>query len=411
VLAGIKPAAMSLTRLLITAVVVENRPVREVAAAYGVSKSWLHELLARYRREGDAVFEPRSRRPQTSPTAVPAEVVDLIVELRQKLAATGLDAGPDTLVWHLEQHHHITVSRATVARYLAKHGLVVPEPKKRPKSSYIRFQAEQPNETWQADFTHCRLTRPDGRPGADTEILTWLDDHSRFALSVTAHHRVTGPIVLATFRETVAAHGIPASTLTDNGMVFTTRLSGGSLHGTQGRNSLEHELRRLGVTQKNSRPNHPTTCGKVERFQQTMKKWLASKPDQPTSIAALQTLLDSFIQEYNHRRPHRSLPHRATPATAYTARPKATPGDRDEDTHDRLRHDRVDKSGKITLRHGGRLYSIGIGRTHTRTRVLILVQDLDIRIIDAATGELIRELVLDPAKRYQPTGRPPGPTR
>ena len=194
-------------------------------------------------------------------------------------------------------------------------------------------------------------------------------------------------------------------------MVFTTRLSGGSLHGTQGRNSFEHELRRLGVRQKNSRPNHPTTCGKVERFQQTMKKWLTHQPDQPTSIAALQVLLDSFTQEYNHRRPHRSLPHRATPATAYTARPKATPGDRDADTHDRLRHDRVDKSGKITLRHGGRPYSIGIGRTHTRTRVLILVQDLDIRIINAATGELIRELVLDPTKRYQATGRPPGPTR
>jgi transposase InsO family protein len=409
-MAGIKPAAMSLTRLLITAVVVENRPVREVAAAYGVSKSWLHELLARYRREGDTVFEPRSRRPQTSPTAVPAEVVDLIVELRQKLSATGLDAGPDTLVWHLQHHHQTTVSRATVARYLAKHGLVVPEPKKRPKSSYIRFQAEQPNETWQADFTHCRLTRPDGRPGADTEILTWLDDHSRFALSVTAHHRVTGPIVLATFRETVAAHGIPASTLTDNGMVFTTRLSGGSLHGTPGRNSLEHELRRLGIVQKNSRPNHPTTCGKVERFQQTMKKWLAAQPDQPTTVAEMQALLDRFVDAYNHHRPHRSLPHRATPATVYSSRPKASPGDRNSDTHDRVRRDRVDKSGKITLRYHGRLYSIGIGRTHARTHVLVLVQDRDIRVIDAATGELLRELTLDPTKRYQPIDRP-GPNR
>ena len=258
---------MSRIRLLITAVVVENRPVRDVAAMYGVSRSWLHELLARYRREGATVFEPRSRRPRTSPTAIPAEVVDLIVELREKLSATGLDAGPDTIVWHLEHHHGATVSRATVARYLAKHGLVVPEPKKRPKSSYIRFEAEQPNECWQADFTHHRLTRPDGRYGADTEILSWLDDHSRFALSVSAHHRVTGPIVLTEFRKAVATHGIPASTLTDNGMVFTTRLSGGSLNGTQGRNGFEDELRRLGVVQKNSRPNHPTTCGKVERFQ------------------------------------------------------------------------------------------------------------------------------------------------
>ncbi len=405
---------MTIDRLVITAVVIEKRPVPEVAATYGVSRSWLYDLLARYRREGDAVFEPRSRRPQSSPTATPAEVVDLIVELRQKLTATGLDAGPDTIGWHLAHHHDLTVCRATISRYLAKAGLVVPEPKKRPKSSYIRFQAAMPNETWQSDFTHYRLTRPTpddtGRPGADTEILTWLDDHSRYALSVTAHVRVTGPIVLAEFRRTVAAHGIPASTLTDNGMVFTTRLSGGK-RGAGTRNGFEHELRTLGVIQKNSRPNHPTTCGKVERYQQTMKKWLRGQPDQPATIAELQALLDQFVDQYNHRRPHRSLEHRATPATVYTSRPKATPGDRQDDTHDRVRRDRVDQSGKITLRYQGRLYSIGIGRTHARTHVIVLVQDRDIRIIDAATGELLRELTLDPTKRYQGTGRPPGPTR
>jgi transposase InsO family protein len=277
---------MSLTRLLITAVVVEKRPVPEVAASYGVSRSWLYELLARYRCEGDAVFEPRTRRPRSSPTAIPADVVDLIVELREKLTTTGLDAGPDTIGWHLAHHHGVTVSRATISRYLAKHGLVVPEPKKRPKSSYIRFEADQPNECWQADFTHYRLTRSDGRPGADSEILSWLDDCSRYALSVTAHVRVTGPIVLAEFRRTVATHGIPASTLTDNGMVFTTRLSGGQ-RGAGTRNGFEHELRKLGVVQKNSRPNHPTTCGKAERFQQTLKKWLRGQPDQPTTIAEL----------------------------------------------------------------------------------------------------------------------------
>jgi len=398
---------MSKTHLVITAVVIEKRPVREVAAEYGVSKSWIYELLARYRAEDTAAFLARSKRPKNVPRALPAETVDLIVELRQKLTATGLDAGPDTIAWHLLHHHGITVSRATVARHLVKAGLVVPEPKKRPKSSYIRFAADQPNETWQSDFTHYRLTRPDGRHGADTEILSWLDDHSRYALHVTAHHRVTGAIVLVTFREAVATHGIPASTLTDNGMVFTTRLSGGK----GGRNGLEHELRRLSVHQKNSTPNHPTTCGKVERFQQTMKKWLRGQPVQPTTVGELQVLLDRFVETYNQHRPHRSLPHRATPATIYAARPKAVPGDRSSDTHDRVRRDRVDKAGKITLRHQGRLYSIGIGRTHARTRVIVLVQDLAIRIIDAATGELLRELVLDTSKRYQGTGRPPGPTR
>lgn len=408
--AGPECAGMTLSRVLITAVVVENRSVPEVAVQYGVSRSWLYELLARYRREGEAAFEPRSRRPHTSTAALSADVVDLIVELREKLTATGLDSGPETIGWHLAHHHNVTVSRATVARYLAKRGLVTPEPRKRPRSSYIRFAAEQPNECWQSDFTHYRLTRPDGRPGPDAEILTWLDDCSRYALQVTAHVRITGPIVVAEFRKAAAQHGYPASTLTDNGMVFTTRLSGGK-RGAGTRNGFEHELRKRSVTQKNSRPNHPTTCGKVERFQQTMKKWLAAPPDQPTTIAELQTLIDRFVADYNHHRPHRSLQHRATPATIYTSRPKATPGDRSADTHDRVRRDRVDKAGKITLRYQGRLYSIGIGRTHARTHVIILVQDRDIRIINAATGELLRELVLDPTKRYQGTGLPPGPTR
>jgi transposase InsO family protein len=402
---------VSKARLVITAVVVEGRSQAETARAYRVSKGWVSKLLARYRTEGDAAFIPHSRRPHRSPTSTRLEVIELIVAVRKDLAGRGLDAGPDTIGWHLQHTHHVTVSRATIARHLAAHGLVVPEPSKRPKSSYIRFAAEQPNECWQADFTHYRLTRPDGRPGTDAEILTWIDDHSRYALSVTAHPRVTGPIVLRTFRETVAAHGIPASTLTDNGMVFTTRRSGGSLHGTRGRNGLEHHLHRLGVTQKNSRPNHPTTCGKVERFQQTMKNWIRAQPVQPTNSNELQTLIDRFVEEYNHHRPHRSLPRHATPATAYHARPKAGPTQHSTgQTHERLRRDRIDKAGKITLRHGGQLYSIGVGRTHTGTHVLVLVQDLNIRIINAATGDLLRDLILDPTRRYQPTKRPPGPT-
>jgi transposase len=142
---------MTLNRLLITSVVIENRPVREVAAQYGVSDSWLFELLARYQAEGDAAFAPRSRRPHSVPTTTPTETIELIVELREKLTATGLDAGPDTIAWHLEHHHATVVSRATISRYLTKAGLVVPEPKKKPKSSYIRFQASMPNETWQSE--------------------------------------------------------------------------------------------------------------------------------------------------------------------------------------------------------------------------------------------------------------------
>ena len=390
---------MSKARLVITAVVVEGRSQSAVAREYGVSQGWISRLVTRYRLEGEAAFEPRSRRPHSSPTRLPQTTVDLIVELRNKLRTAGLDSGPHTIAWHLEHHHQLQVSVASISRHLAAAGLVTPTPAKRPKSSYIRFAAEQPNERWQADFTHWWLVDK-----THTEILTWLDDHSRYALSVTAHRRVTATIVLDTFRNAYAAQGIPASTLTDNGMVFTTRLAGGK----GGRNQLENELR-LGITQINSTPNHPTTCGKVERFQQTLKRWLTRQPPSHT-IAELQTQLDAFVDEYNHRRPHRSLPHRATPATAYQARLKAAPGTR-VDTHDRVRTDRVDQAGSITLRVGGRLHHIGVGRIHYRTRVLILVQDLNIKIINAATGELLRELVLDPTRDYQPTGAPKGPTR
>jgi transposase InsO family protein len=201
---------MSKARLVITAVTVEKRPVSEVARAYGASRSWVYELLARYRAEGEAAFEPRSRRPGASPSAAGPGTVELITRLRKELAGQGLDAGPHTIAWHLREHHQVTVSPATVSRYLARLGLVTPDPAKRPRSSYIRFEAEMPNECWQSDFTHYPLAG-----GQDAQVLTWLDDHSRYALSVTAHAPVTGADVLEAFQAACARHGAPASTLTD----------------------------------------------------------------------------------------------------------------------------------------------------------------------------------------------------
>jgi len=203
---------MSKARLVITAVTLEKRPVSEVARSYGVSRSWLYELLARYEAEGEAAFEPRSRRPKASPSAAGPATVELITRLRKELAGQGLDAGPHTISWHLREHHRVSVSPATVSRYLARLGLVTPDPAKRPRSSYIRFEAEMPNECWQSDFTHYPLAG-----GRDAQVLTWPGDHSRYALSVTAHAPVTGADVLETFQGACARHGAPASTLTDNG--------------------------------------------------------------------------------------------------------------------------------------------------------------------------------------------------
>ena len=387
---------MSKARLIITAVVVEGRSQAAVAREYGVSKGWVSKLVARYRAEGDAAFEPRSRRPHTRLGATPPETVELILELRRHLTAQGLDAGADTIGWHLEHHHQTTVSRATIYRILKRHELIEPAPKKKPRSSYIRFAAEQPNEIWQADVTHHRLA-----DGTDTEIITWLDDHSRYALSVTAHRVVTGTIVVDTFTTTIDTHGPPASTLTDNGLVFTTRFAHG---GRTARNGLENELARRGITQKNSRPNHPTTCGKVERFQQTLKRWLHTTP--AATISELQTHIDAFVDTYNHHRPHRSLQQR-TPAAVYTTRPKATPIPTTHQPEHRVRTDRI-RDGRVSLRVDGHMHHIGLGRTLDGTRIIMLIAGYDIRVIHHTTGEIIRTLTINPNRRYHGTGRPPG---
>jgi transposase InsO family protein len=385
-------------RLIITAVVLEGRSQAQVARDYGVSKGWVSKLIARYRTEGDAAFQARSRRPTTSPKSTPPDTISLIVRLRHELATNGHDAGCDTIAWHLEHHHNIRISTSTIHRYLRRAGVVTPEPKKKPRSSYIRFQAEQPNETWQSDVTHHRLAC-----GTDIEILTWLDDDSRFALSVTAHTRVSGPTVLTTFRATIKQHGIPYSTLTDNGLVFTTRFAHG---GKTSRNALENELAKLNIKQKNSRPNHPTTCGKVERFQQTMKRWLNNQT-RPTNVTELQQQLDTFVEHYNHHQPHRSLTNAATPATAYNLRPKATPDPDHGEPEIRIRYDRIN-DGRVTLRFNGQMHKIGLCRTLEGTPIVLLIHGLDVRVIHAATGEVLREITLNTNQRYYGTGKPRG---
>jgi len=398
---------MSKARLVLTALLVDRQTPAEVAARYGVHRSWVYRLKARHQADGEAAFEPRSRRPKTSPTAIPAATVALIVQLRQKLTTAGLDAGPDTIAWHLAHHHGTTVSASTISRYLTRAGLITPAPKKRPKSSYLRFAATLPNETWQSDFTHYRLTQPDGTPGPDTEVLTWLDDCSRYALSVTAHARVTGPSSLP-----CSAPPPPAT--------------GPRVHPDRQRDGLHHPpVRRQGRPQRpgdrtpapwrgpEERPLQPPHHLRQGRTLPTDPQEVARRPTvQPSTVAELQALLDAFTDEYKHRRPHRSLPHRAPPATVYGTLPKAQPTtNRDADTHDRVRHDRIDDSGCVTLRVAGRLHHLGVGRTHARTHVALLVQDLYVRVVNAVTGELLRELTLDPTKDYQPTGAPKGPSR
>ena len=237
-----------------------------------------------------------------------------------------------TLAWHLEQGGHTAPSTSTIRRILHAAALITPEPRKRPRSSYHRFEAAQPNECWQSDFTHWQLA-----DATDVEILNWLDDHARYLLGCTAHLRVTADAVTSTFLTLTDTHGLPAATLTDNGSVYTSRFTGG-------KNAFEYVLAALGIQQKNGHPGHPQTQGKIERFHRTLKAWLARQPP-AADLPTLQDQLDRFRQLYNEERPHRAL-HRTTPGHAYRALPKAAPPGPHTAGHHRVRYDRLDTLGK-----------------------------------------------------------------
>jgi len=213
---------MGMPQLVVTAVLVEGHSKSEVARQYGVSRRWVITLVQRYLAEGEAGLRPRSRRPRRSPRRTARQVEDEIVEIRKGLDRGGHEAGAATIAFHLARRHGTAPAVSTIWRILSARGFVTPQPHKRPKSSYLRFAAEQPNERWQLDITHWALA-----DGTDVEILNQIDDHSRLCLASDARPVFKGPDVDACFRHASADYGDPASLLSDNGAVFTGRSRGG----------------------------------------------------------------------------------------------------------------------------------------------------------------------------------------
>src|SRR5690349_17922226 len=329
---------MGMAQLVVTAVLVEGRSKSEVAATYGVSRRWVITLVQRFLAEGEPGLTPRSRRPRHSPGRTPQAVEDEIIALRKDLDRHGHEAVAATIAAHLQQRHGHAPADSTIWRILSSRGFVIPLPHKRPKSSWQRFVADAPNERWQTDITHYRLA-----DHTDVEILNILDDHSRLCLASRARRIFTAGDVDTVFTAATSTYGDPAGLLSDNGAVFT----GAPRRG--GRVALELTCHARGIRLIHSRAYHPQTCGKVERFHQTLKKWLDHQP-RPATVRQLQELLDTVRGYYNEVRPHRALDRR-TPTQAFQARPKAVPTGAPIDTgHYRVRHDRIDNSGVITLR-------------------------------------------------------------
>jgi transposase InsO family protein len=381
---------MDLGRFLVEAVIVGGASPTELARSHPISRSWLFRLLARYREGGYEALEPRSRRPKSCPSRTAPEIQHAIVELRHELVAAGLDAGPQTIAYHLRLRFGVAPSRPTIWRILKSNGLIEPQPHKRPKSSWIRFQAELPNEMWQADSTHWQLA-----DRSDVEILNLIDDHSRFSLASVAFRTVKAPDVLETFCAAAESYGYPAKFLSDNAAVFS---------GTprRGRVVLESELDRLGIESKHSTPYHPQTCGKVERFHQTLKRYLQRQVP-AESLAHLQLQIDGFRIYYNQQRPHRSVDGR-TPFQAFQARLKAHPSPSAQPIQYRVRRDKLDGEGRVSIRYLGRLRHIYVSYKLKRRPVTLLVAGPNVRVI-AEEGSILRDLTLDPSRNYQPVSQ------
>jgi transposase InsO family protein len=378
---------VELAHYAVNAVLVEGRSVRAVAAATGTSKSWVQRHVQLFRAGGPEALEPRRRGPRRAPALTAPEVEDEIVWWRKHLDDAGFDAGARTIRYHLSQAHTSVPSLSTVHRVLRRRGLVVDQPQKRPRSSWVRFEAALANECWQSDMTHWHVGEE------KVEILHFIDDCSRAVLSSKVLSTATAPDTVELFYATAATWGLPASVLSDNGAIYTAAYRGAST-------GLEIDLAALGISFKHGKPYRPQTQGKIERYHQTLKKWLGAN-DTFDSIHALQRGVDFFAGYYNEIRPHQA--HGRPPMSVYKERDKATPSIEGQSVSPitKVRRDRVDTNGTVTLRHRSKLHHIGVGRAHKNERVLMLVADLDVRVLDAE-GTVLRHLTLDPTRDYQP---------
>jgi transposase InsO family protein len=379
--------------------------VDDVAAfcrAQGISRESYYKWKRRFETEGLDGLRERSRRPSVVPNATPAEVEDAIVRARKELADAGEFNGPFSIADHLAGQGVSPVpSRATIARILSRRGQVRPQPRKRPRSSYRRFQAARPNEMWQSDWTEWHLAEgvTGRRPVA---IAGTLDDHSRLLVGIAAGTGDgTSELVWAVMADAIGQWGVPMSSLTDNGLCYTTARRAGMRPA-----AFEANLAALGCQSIASTPYHPQTCGKIERFWQTLKKWLRARETSRgayRTLAALNSDLAVFAEHYNTRRPHRAH-NGATPAAVFAATVKARPAARPLPASTQLYRTHVGTGGTVTVSRPGAAgqLRVHVGGRYKQLPVTVLQDGVRVAIFSGTT--LIRALDLDPTKTYQPLG-------
>lgn len=348
-----------------------------------ISRETFYKYRRRFLEDGLEGLRERSRCPLTSPGRTPAEIEELIVRCRLQRIEGGLDHGAQSIVWALQDEGIAVPSVSTVWQILTRRGLITPQPQKRPKSATKRFCFDRPNECWQSDWTRWWLAdeTPVGIAGS-------LDDHSRYVVGLRADiGDADGHLVWSVILAGIEECGVPSMSLADNGIVYT-----GRFHDHE--SAFELNLRALGVQTINSAPFHPQTCGKIERFWQTLKKWLKARPPAAT-LDELNNLLEEFRVFYNHQRRHRAL-NGATPAAAFAATASARPADRPLPAPVFVSRHTVDQVG-------GNLYvppyRVNVG-LRWAGHDCVSVRDGDHIAIFSGT-RLVREFSADPTRRHQ----------
>lgn len=366
---------------LAAAVAVIGVNVAAFCREQGISRSTFYKWRNRFRSEGLAGLEERSRRPKTTRPQMVSELEDRIVELRKELDGKGLDAGACSIHDRLvDEGWDRTPSESSIWRALHRRGFITPQPRKRPRSSYRRIVFERVNECWQVDHYDWKLTDETG-----VQVINVIDDHSRVVFS-KAFPVVTTAHAWDTFLLAADLWGLPGMVLSDNDLVY----NGSRRNVTV---TFEANLMILGIRPITSRPYHPQTCGKVERYHQTEQKWLTAHP--ATTLEELNATLTEFNHFYNYERKHRSL-NRATPAHIHQTRPKAGPADRPITTQKRITTGRVATDGTVWSRP----WRIAIGRTHAGKPVTTIIDGDQAYIFTSDT--LLRRLTLDPTRQHQP---------
>jgi len=369
-------------RRLVAAVDVSTTNVSAFCAEHGLSRWSFYEIRKRVAAEGEAGLVLRSRAPKVVANRTPAHVEDAIVALRKDLIDAGLDAGPATIRWHLtNQLDEGVPSESTIWRILKVRGFIVPDPSKAPRGSRS-FQAERANEVWQIDGTGWELAG-----GDEVKIVNTIDDCSRVLISSQAHLAESFDAVWSTVLAGASRWGWPQRFLADNG---------------KANKKLGKPLGELGIEMGHSRPYHPQTCGKVERFHQTLKKWLEKQP-LAWDLPGLQSQLDDFADIYNHQRPHRGI-GRQIPAQVWHNTPRSGPANSALSTPTTLSERTVNVNGIINA--SGKRISIGSSYSGQTATTIITGTNGHVFI----EGQLIRKLTINPNTTSHPLhprrGRP-----